>query len=173
MSDYIDGRLDADRKASLDQHLDMCPQCQQELRSLEATVAVLHRLPEVAPLRSIAVPAARPQRARKAVVSFGMATAAVCLVLVLAFAADLANFFQTTTYLQQDDTSYEGIGRKSTSDLNGSSTADPDQDENTTQISTESHWVRPLEFGLIGATVVLGGVTYLVWRRGRREVAGQ
>ncbi len=171
MSEHIDGRLDPDRKAALDQHLGICPQCRQELHSLEATVAVLRRLPEVAPSRSIAVPAATPQRARKAVVSFGMATAAVCLVLVLAFAADLANVFQTTTYLQQDDTSDDGIGRRSTSELNGSSNNDPDQYGGTAQLSTESHWVRPLEFGLIGATVVLGGVTYLVWRRGRRPVA--
>jgi|GEM_PF-2904579 len=161
LSAYMDRRLSSEREAALKEHISTCLECQKDLAALEATVALLHRLPQATPLRSIAMPAPGPIRARRAVVSFGMATAVVSLLLVLAFTADVTNFFQTTHYVQEDTDN--GIA--------GSSQLGSSYTEETTRVSAESEWVRPLEFGLIGATIVLGGVTYLVWRRSRRPAA--
>ncbi len=167
LSAFIDHQLSPKGQAAVQLHLSACSECQEDLRSLEATVALLRRLPRASPVRPVAVPATRPLRLRRAVASLGMATAAVSLLLVLAFAADLANVFQTTQYPAGD--SYGEIGGRST--FGSSPTDEPNQDEGTTPISTESDWVRPLEFGLLGASAVLGSVTYVLWRRRRNPAA--
>ena len=163
LSAFIDGRLDPEKQTALERHISGCPQCEKEIVTLQATVSLLHRLPEETPLRPISVclPVTRPASRRGAVAWFGMATALVCLLLVTACAVDLTNVFQTTPQLQED--SYDDIGQRSTSGL---SAAEPDGQV----LSTESRWVRPAEFGLLGATVVMGTVTYILWRKGRRLV---
>jgi predicted anti-sigma-YlaC factor YlaD len=167
LSAFIDHQLGPERQAAVQLHLSACPECREDLRSLEATVALLRQLPQAAPVRPVAVPATRPLRLRRAVASLGMATAAISLLLVLAFAADLANVFQTTQYPAGD--SYSEIGGRSTS--GSSPTDEPNQDQGTTPISTESDWVRPLEFSLLGASAVLGSATYVIWRRSRKPAA--
>ena len=166
LSSFIDHRLDPESRRALERHISACPACNRELATLEATVSLLRRLPEEEPLRPMSVPLAvtRPPYRRGAVAWFGMATALVCLLLAMAFAADVANVFQTTPYQQEDFS--EDIGKRSTS---GSGALDPESGE----MPMESKWVRPTEFGLLGATVVLGSATYIVWRKGRRPVAAR
>jgi len=47
LSEYIDGRLSVQERHRLEAHLAACPQCQDELASLQATVTMLRALPPV------------------------------------------------------------------------------------------------------------------------------
>ena len=91
LSGYMDQRLSPEEVAHVEGHLRTCPGCREELGSLRATVALLHRLPEVAPSRSFAVAPVRPLPGRRALLALRFATAGVVLLLVLAFAVDQTN----------------------------------------------------------------------------------
>ncbi len=67
MSEYIDGRLQEAERADLEAHLRACQDCAADLDSLRQTVALMRRLPEMAPPRSFAVPvpASLPARQRR------------------------------------------------------------------------------------------------------------
>ena len=103
LSGYMDQRLSPEEVAHVEGHLRTCPGCREELGSLRATVALLHRLPEVAPSRSFAVAPVRPLPGRRALPALRFATAGVVLLLVLAFAVDQTNVVerkaQTGSYL--------------------------------------------------------------------------
>jgi hypothetical protein len=62
LSAYLDGELGDAERRSLEAHLATCADCRRELAELRTTVALLRRLPEAAPPRSlrVAVPAPRP-----------------------------------------------------------------------------------------------------------------
>jgi anti-sigma factor RsiW len=49
LSSYLDGELDASERARLDGHLPTCAECRSTLTALQATIADLAALPEVAP----------------------------------------------------------------------------------------------------------------------------
>lgn len=49
LSAYLDGQLSAEEMRLVDAHLKTCPACQDELSSLEGTIALLHSLEAVAP----------------------------------------------------------------------------------------------------------------------------
>ncbi len=49
ISDYIDGHLDGEKKAALQQHLESCPQCQQVLEDFKNITERAHNLEEVSP----------------------------------------------------------------------------------------------------------------------------
>jgi anti-sigma factor RsiW len=91
LSGYMDQRLNPEEVAHVEGHLRTCPGCREELDSLRATVALLHRLPEVTPSRSFAVAPVRPLPGRRALPALRFATAGVVLLLVLAFAVDQTN----------------------------------------------------------------------------------
>ena len=103
LSGYMDQRLNPEEVAHVEGHLGTCPGCREEMESLRATVALLHRLPEVTPSRSFAVSPVRPLPGRRALPALRFATAGVVLLLVLAFAADQTNVVekkgQTGSYL--------------------------------------------------------------------------
>jgi anti-sigma factor RsiW len=46
LSDYIDGRLPADVRSDLEQHLGGCPECSKFVGSFRSTVALLQSLNE-------------------------------------------------------------------------------------------------------------------------------
>jgi hypothetical protein len=91
LSGYMDQRLSPEEVAHVEGHLSTCPGCREELESLRATVALLHRLPEVAPSRRFVVAPVRPLPGRRALPALRFATAGVVLLLVLAFAVDQTN----------------------------------------------------------------------------------
>jgi len=93
LSGYMDQHLNPGEVAHVEGHLRTCPGCREELESLRATVALLHRLPEVTPSRSFAVAPVRPLPGRRALPALRFATAGVVLLLVLAFAVDQTNLF--------------------------------------------------------------------------------
>ena len=94
LSGYADRRLNPEDAARVEGHLRTCLGCREELESLRATVALLHRLPEVTPSRSFAVAPVRPLPGRRALPALRFATAGVVLLLVLAFAADRTDLFR-------------------------------------------------------------------------------
>jgi anti-sigma factor RsiW len=49
ISDFIDGHLDADKKAALQKHLESCPECQQVLEDFKNITEKAHDLEEVSP----------------------------------------------------------------------------------------------------------------------------
>lgn len=55
LSAYLDDEVTPDERALITKHLPGCEACQRELESLRWTVALLHRLPEVAPPRTFYV----------------------------------------------------------------------------------------------------------------------
>ena len=103
LSGYTDRRLNPEDAGRVEGHLRTCLGCREELESLRATVALLHRLPEVMPSRSFAVAPVRPLAGRRALPALRFATAGVVLLLVLAFAVDQTNVVerkgQTGSYL--------------------------------------------------------------------------
>jgi hypothetical protein len=103
LSGYMDQHLNPEEVAHVEGHLRICPGCREELEWLRATVALLHRLPEVTPSRSFAVAPVRPLPGRRALPALRFATAGVVLLLVLAFAVDQTNVAerkgQTGSYL--------------------------------------------------------------------------
>ncbi len=66
LSGYMDRRLNPEELARVEEHLRTCQGCREELESLRATVALLHRLPEVTPSRSFAVAPVAPVPGRRA-----------------------------------------------------------------------------------------------------------
>jgi hypothetical protein len=89
----MDQHLNPEEVAHVEGHLRTCPGCREELESLRATVALLHRLPEVTPSRRFAVAPVKPLPGRRALPALRFATAGVVLLLVLAFAVDQTNLF--------------------------------------------------------------------------------
>lgn len=72
LSEYLDGGLDADERASLEAHLAECERCRKALVGLREVVAQARRLPEAAPSEDlwpgIAAAIGAPLRARRGAV---------------------------------------------------------------------------------------------------------
>jgi hypothetical protein len=60
LSAYLDGELEPDEHATLERHLTDCPACQEELRQLRATRALLRAMPVPALPRSFTLPEEGP-----------------------------------------------------------------------------------------------------------------
>jgi hypothetical protein len=97
LSEYIDNRLDGEKKTLVERHLQTCEACSKELESLQITVQLLHRVPEVPVPRSFTVTASEPKRES----AFGPAslrwlrpaTAIIAIALVVLLTGDFLNVF--------------------------------------------------------------------------------
>ncbi len=67
LSGYVDGHLNPEEEARIEEHLNTCRGCREDLESLRATVALLRSLPEVTPSRSFAVAPVKPLPGRRVV----------------------------------------------------------------------------------------------------------
>ena len=94
LSGYVDRGLSREETARVEEHLSRCQGCREELESLRATVALLHRLPEVTPSRRFAVAPVKPLPGRRVLPALRFATAGVVLLLIAAFAVDGAGAFE-------------------------------------------------------------------------------
>ncbi len=92
LSEYLDGMLSPRRQAQVARHLESCDGCQAELASLQLTVGLLHRIPQVEPPRSFIFTAPpftapplveRPRRPQGAL-NWALAGAGASLALLLA-----------------------------------------------------------------------------------------
>ena len=124
LSSYVDGRLNPDEEARMEEHLSTCRGCREDLESLRATVALLRNLPEVTPSRSFAVAPVKPLPGRRALPALRLATAGAVVLLVVAFAADWTGLFENGILSSQ------GLGT-STLSFGPSRTSEED----------ESYWV--------------------------------
>jgi len=88
--------------------------------------------------------------------------------LVLVFAFDLANMFHTSPAPTPENASQFYSSEKERADADDQATLDANS--GTNQEKHDAGWVRPLEYGILGGGVVLGGVTIAVWRGRRRAV---
>src|SRR3990172_9773502 len=55
LSAYLDGRLQPPERQGLEQHLEGCPSCREELEALRTTVALLRRMPQAPVPRSFSL----------------------------------------------------------------------------------------------------------------------
>jgi len=90
----VDGHLNPEEEARIEEHLNTCRGCREDLESLRATVALLRSLPEVTPSRSFAVAPVKPLPGRRVLPALRFAAAGAALLLVLAFAADWTGLFR-------------------------------------------------------------------------------
>ena len=90
LSEYLDRMLSPRRQAQVARHLESCDGCQAELASLQLTVGLLQRVPQVEPPRSFTFTAPplverprRPQGALNLALAGGGASLALLLAVVL------------------------------------------------------------------------------------------
>ena len=180
LSAYLDGQLSAGNLHQVEEHLAMCHGCQEELRSLEATVALLHRLPQASPCRSFRIPRTEPSRRWAPVPALRLATVGAAMLLILAFTADMVNFFDTplspvgqggTNFSYNDNRSaaIEGDNKADAGTLSPGDGQELGPPSDEALGSTEAAWVRPLVYGLAGTVVLLGGITAWLRLRPKRR----
>ena len=183
LSPYLDQCLNPEEQRNVERHLASCQLCQEELASLRATVEWLHQAPVAAPRRSFAIAEARPVPRRRAFAALRVATAVAAVALAAIFSADLMHQFETSLPSQQPEEN--GLGQERDEAMYYAlavpegegfedSQSDSEQDAESYVIQSpdttvEANWVRPVEFSLLGATVILGGLTLTGWRRQRTQ----
>jgi anti-sigma factor RsiW len=100
LSSYVDGMLPAGQMQAVDEHLSLCPSCQEELQLLEQTINLLRDLPEIEPpedlTASIMAGLPQPKVKNKGLAPFwrkfkgrplgGWAAAAACFLLIAVIA---------------------------------------------------------------------------------------
>lgn len=175
LSAYMDGRLDIQERIRLEQHLQTCQHCQNELDSFRATVDLLHQVPQVSPSRSFRVAQAEPAPRWTALPVLRLATAAAVVLLVLAFTADLTNLFETTPQpIEQKGSSFSQFSPgESDNEADNAGQNGGVNGEGALGLTAggEGRWLRPLEYSLSGTVVVLGGVTIIIRQKSRRKRA--
>ena len=182
LSAYIDDRLGAQERREVEQHLESCRRCAGELETLQATVQMLHRVPQEVPRCSFAIAESEarpvPRWSPVPLLRAGMAAAAACLVIV--FAVDMVDLVETRSLSSQDSGTlsagestgeadsygFEGDDVRAGEGETGDNQGTLDGEDDGEIVMQEARWVRSLEYGLLGLVVVLGGVTLAVRRRG-------
>jgi len=146
---YIDGQLSLPEQEMVEQHLKVCQNCQAELDSLRETVNLLHRMPMASPRCSFVISKAKLAPRRSVFGALRIATVVAALCLATIFCGDVMHVFDTPPPPSPGPW-------------------EPSQWERYT-------WpVRETEYGLLGVTVTLAGVTIALWQRtkkGRSSVA--
>lgn len=180
LSAYIDRRLSPQELHLVELHLADCRNCQNQLHALQATVDLLHRLPQVSAPRSFRIAQPEPARRWTPVPVLRLATVGAAMLLILAFTADMVNLFDASlspadqkadiySYNDNRSAAMEGDNGADAGILSPSDGQEPDLPSDGALGPTEAGWVRPLEYGLAGLVVVLGGVTAWLWLRPRRR----
>lgn len=182
LSAYLDRQLSPGDLRRVELHLADCHGCREELRSLESTVALLHRLPQVSPSRSFRIARTEPSRRWTPVPALRLATVGAAMLLILAFTADMVNFFDTPlspvgqedinfSYNDNRSTAMEGDNKADAGTLTPGDGQEPGLPSDGALGSTEAAWVRPLEYGLASLVVVLGGISTWLWLKSKRRAS--
>jgi hypothetical protein len=142
LSAYMDRQLSLQEQEMVEQHLRICRNCQAELDSLQRTVSLLRCIPLVGPQRSFAISEAKPVPRRSALGALRIATVVAVLCLATIFCGDVMHVFDTPPPPSPGPW-------------------EPSQWERYT-------WpLRETEYGLLGVTLTLAGVTIAYWRKKR------
>lgn len=104
---YLDDRVTSVERDAVRYHIEICDDCQWELRSLAATVQLLSRVPVVAVSRSFTLAEAPPRQdwfpfAVPGMTRLRMATAAAVLVLAILLAGDFSGLLHTDVIVAAD-----------------------------------------------------------------------
>ena len=150
LSAYMDRQLSLQEQEMVEQHLRICRNCQAELDSLQRTVALLHHLPLLSPRRSFAISEAKPVPRRSTLGALRIATVVAAAFLVVVVLGDMMHVFgEPPQAPPQPPPPAEGW--------------EPSQEEGYT-------WpVRETEYGLLGVTITLAGVTIAYWHKKRKS----
>ena len=102
LSEYIDGRLSDAENGKVQEHLETCSSCAQELATLSYTVQLLHRVPMTAPRRAvnleerpIMVPVGWQNRVP--VWAYGAAASVAIALFAVVLSADLGGLLTSET----------------------------------------------------------------------------
>lgn len=156
LSPYIDQQLSSLERVLVEDHLAKCAVCSGELKSLRATVNLLHRVPMVSPPRTFALAEVAPKRRPVAFGALRAATAVAVLLLAFLFVGDALHLFEAgfieERFAQQVTPEAAEVLDIEDVSLEGEGYAWP---------------VREFEFALLGVVVVLGGMTAILWQRRR------
>lgn len=101
LSEYLDKRLDSEKKSLVEQHLSSCEACSRELDSLRMTVQLLHRVTEAPAPRSFAI--TTPEAKHEGLLGpsslrwLRPATAVATIVLLVLLVGDFLNVFGQET----------------------------------------------------------------------------
>ena len=113
LSPYIDGQVTSTERARLEDHLEQCADCREELASLQLMVSLLGELPEIRTSRSFTL-TARPEPARPA---FRFATAAklgasvAVVLLIVVILTDVAGLLPVTDSLTESGDEQDVVER--------------------------------------------------------------
>ena len=94
LSEHLDGRLRGSERQRVERHLEACSLCSEELRSLEATVGLLRRVPMESPRRVFTLgeapsSASSRQRLRVPAWAYGAVASVAVMLFVALLSADL------------------------------------------------------------------------------------
>jgi len=173
LSPYIDQQLSSSESVLVEKHLAKCAVCSAELESLRATVNLLHRVPIVSPSRSFAIAEFEPRQRRVPFALASSATAAAVSAVAFFFVGDAANIFESHVADKGLRFGAEEADMLSTP-VPAPAFAEGGQSLDAAELGVQvvDKWpVWQIEIALIGAVVVLGAVTFILWRR-RRRAAG-
>lgn len=103
LSKYIDRRLAAAKAEKVESHIESCPRCHEEFESLQHTVSLLNRVPEVSSRRIFTLDVA-PTPAPAPVIggfrvpawSYGVAASVAVMLFVAILSADLTGSLEGT-----------------------------------------------------------------------------
>jgi len=173
LSPYSDQQLSSSERVLVEDHLARCTVCSDELESLRATVDLLHRVPMVSPPRSFAIAMAQPRPRLAPFALVSTATAFAVSAMAFFLVGDAFNIFESHVVedglrsgAEQADVFSTPIPAPAPTEGGQS------LDAGGLGIQVADKWpVWQIEIALIGAVVVLGAVTFILWRR-RRRAAG-
>lgn len=182
LSEYLDGQLAPEELKAIEHHIESCPECRQELDSLNATVHLLHRVAVRPVPRSFVIAEVQPRPApvlRPGWLRLG--TAAAVVVLACLLISDAAGGLgpglvgPETPPAVSNNTLLRGNGESTVTETQYSS-ADSEEEQISASLAAgevvstggAGTWLGALEIGFSALVVILGGLTALtIWRKRR------
>ncbi|MGI6575183.1 MAG: DUF4349 domain-containing protein [bacterium] len=162
LSSYVDGMLPAWQMQAVDEHLSLCPSCQEELQLLEQTINLLRDLPEIEPpedlTASIMAGLPQPKVKNKGLAPFwrkfkgrplgGWAAAAACFLLIAVIASKglLPGFLLGAGTQQTADTAMPELASSAASGA-------PAADEGGAEIGIMKSAAEPEEYPIMGERI--------------------
>ncbi|MCL5075545.1 MAG: zf-HC2 domain-containing protein [Chloroflexi bacterium] len=194
LSAYLDGELEQDESDLVQAHLVVCSACAEELRTLQETVHLLHKLPKLTVPRSFAITAPPPRTARLLLLQRATATVAA-LLLILAMAGLLLGQVAIPS-LSKPAATPEVVGEARVKHLESAPVPPPKVEKPLTpagagpeglalrageatpspgeptpspgtwgEVRTEGYWLSGAIQVLLLLLLILSTATFIVWRR--------
>lgn len=143
LSAYIDKQLDSREQQMVEAHLKTCQACRAEHDSLQQTTKLLRHVPLVSPTRPFIICQTKPLVRDGIFNALRITTVVAAFLLTIVLVGDMMGAFHKR----------------------------PPPAPPGWQLMEERYtWpVRETEYALLGMTAVLAGVTFIYWRKRKRE----